>query len=73
MKKIIVQKALEEAQYFCDKHPDRECFSELKTASWYGSNFDLTGLEVHLCDECLAEMFKLVEEKFGVKPKDIEI
>lgn len=73
MKKIIVQKALEEAQYFCDKHPDRECFSELKTASWYGSNFDLTGIEVHLCDECLAEMFKLIEEKFGVKPKDIEI
>lgn len=73
MKKIIVQKALEEAQYFCDKHPDRECFSELKTASWYGSNFDMTGLEVHLCDECLTEMVKLVEEKFGVKPKDIEI
>jgi hypothetical protein len=73
MKKIIVQKALEEAQYFCDKHPDRECFSELKTASWYGSNFDMTGLEVHLCDECLGEMFKQIEEKFGVKPKDIDI
>lgn len=73
MKKIIVQKALEEAQYFCDKHPDRECASELKTASWYGSQFDLSGVEVHLCDECLTEMFKLIEEKFGVKPKGIEI
>lgn len=73
MKKIIVQKALEEAQYFCDKHPERECFTELKTASWYGSKFDLTGIEVHLCDECLEEMLTLLELKFGVKPKDIEI
>lgn len=73
MKKIIVQKALEEAEYYCDKHPDRECFSELKTASWYGSNFDMTGIEIHLCDECLAEMYKLFEEKFNVKPHDIDI
>ena len=73
MKKIITQKALEEAQYFCDKHPERECFTELKTASWYGSKFDLTGIEVHLCDECLEEMLTLLELKFGVKPKDIEI
>lgn len=73
MKKIIVQKALEEVQYFCDKHPDRECFSELKTASWYGSKYDLTGLEVHLCDECLEEMTKLIEEKFGVKLVKLDV
>lgn len=73
MKKILTEKVLEEVQYFCDKHPDKECFSELRTASWYGSVFDLTGVEVHLCDECLAEMLKLIEEKFGIKPKDINV
>lgn len=73
MKKIITQGVLEDAKFFCDKHPDRECFSELKTASWYGSIHDLTGIEVHLCDECLTEMYVLLEEKFRIKPKDIEI
>ena len=73
MKKIIIQKALEEAEYYCDKHPDRKCYSELKTASWYGSEFDMTGIEIHLCDECLAAMYSDLVEKFGVKPKDIDI
>lgn len=73
MKKVITEKVLEEAQFFCDKHPDRECFSELKTASWYGSNHDMTGIEVHLCDECLDEMYALLKQKFGVEPKDIDI
>lgn len=73
MKKVITQGVMEEAQFFCDRHPDRECFSELKTASWYGSTHDLTGTEVHLCDECLGELYALLEQKFGVKPKDIEI
>lgn len=73
MKKIIVQGILEDSQYFCDKHPERECFSELKTASWYGSNYDLTGIEIHLCDECLAEMYDNLFKQFGVKPKDIII
>jgi hypothetical protein len=73
MKKVIVQGVMEESQFFCDRHPDRECFSELKTASWYGSVHDLTGVEVHLCDECLGELYALLEQKFGVKPKDIEI
>jgi len=41
MKKVTVQGVLEESQFFCDKHPDRECYSELKTASWYGSNHDI--------------------------------
>jgi len=73
MKKVVIQGVLEESQFFCDKHPDRECFSELKTASWYGSNHDMTGIEIHLCDECLEEMYELLEKKFTVKPKDIEI
>ena len=72
MKKIIQDRIREEAQYFCDKHPERECYSELKTASWYGSTHDLTGVEIHLCDECLEGMYKLLEERFGIKPKDIE-
>jgi hypothetical protein len=73
MKKIITQSVLEEAQYFCDKHPDRECYSELKIASWYGSKYDLSGIEIHLCDECLDEMYDLIEGKFKIKPKNIEI
>lgn len=73
MKKVVVQGVLEEAQYFCDKHPDREAFSELRTASWYGSTHDMTGVEAHLCDECLEEMYKLLEQQFKVKPTDIII
>lgn len=68
MKKESVQGALEESQYFCDRHPDRECFSELKTASWYGSKHDMTGVEVHLCDECLEAMYALLKDKFGITP-----
>ena len=73
MKKVDVKGVLEESRYFCDKHPDRECFSELKTASWYGSKFDMTGAELHLCDECLEAMYQMLEKQFGVKPKDIII
>lgn len=73
MKKVIVESVIEEAKYYCDKHPDRECFSELKTSSWYGSKFDMTGVELHLCDECLEEMYSLLEKQFKVKPKDIEL
>ena len=73
MKKIIVEKVLEDVKYFCDKHPDKECYSELRTSSWYGSGYDMMGVEIHLCDECLTEMYKLIKEKFGVEPKDIEI
>lgn len=73
MKKIVTEGVLEEASYFCDKHPERECFSELKTASWYGSSFDMTGAEVHLCDECLEEFYSLLQQKYGIKPKDIVI
>lgn len=73
MKKILTEKVLEDAKYFCDKHPERECYSQLQTMSWYGSNYDLSGVEIHLCDECLTEVFKLLEERFGVKPKDLEL
>jgi hypothetical protein len=73
MKRVITQGVLEDAKYFCDKHPKRECFSELKTASWYGSVHDLTGVEIHLCDECLTETFVYLEQTFGVRAKEIEI
>ena len=73
MKEIITEGVIEEAQYFCDKHPDRECFSELKTASWYESKYDMTGIELHLCDECLSEVYIHLEKQFGIKPKEIEI
>lgn len=73
MKKVLQEKVLEEAIYYCDKHPNRECFSELTTVSWYGSKFDMTGIEVHLCDECLHDMFDYLYSVFAIKPKDIEI
>lgn len=73
MKKIIVDGILEESTYYCDKHPEKECFSELKTSSWYGSKFDLTGIELHLCDECLEKIFVEVKRMFNTEPKDIEI
>ena len=65
MKKITRRKVREEAKYFCDKHPDRECYSKLETCSWYGSGYDLMGVEIHLCDECLEKMFKYLEKKFS--------
>jgi hypothetical protein len=73
VKRVITEEVLEDAKYFCDKHPDRECFSEIKTASWYGSNFDMMGIEFHLCDECIEELYKDLETKYGVKPQNIEI
>jgi hypothetical protein len=73
MKKIIQESVREESKYFCDKHPDRECYSEIRTISWYGSLFDMMGLEIHLCDECLENMYKVLESEFSVKPKELEI
>ena len=73
MKKILKHKVMEECEYYCDKHPDRECYSELKTLSWYGSQHDMTSIELHLCDECLEETFKYLKEKFNIEPKDILI
>ena len=75
MKSVIVERVNEEVKYYCDNnhHAERECHSSLKTLSWYGSKFDNTGLELHLCDECLEEMYKLLYREFGYKPKEIEI
>ncbi len=70
MKKIIVQSVREEAQFFCDKHPERECYSELKTLSWYGSIFDNMRIEIHLCDECLENLYAEIKLKLGIEPKD---
>lgn len=72
MKKVTVPAVREEASYFCDKHPDRECFTKVMTMCWYGSQFDILNLQMNLCDECMAEFYKYVEAKFGVSPKEDE-
>jgi len=73
MKKVLKEEVMEQAKYFCDKHPERECFSRLETISWYGSIYDMDVIELHICDECLLEIYKLLEEKFGVKPKELQL
>jgi hypothetical protein len=73
MKKVIVSRVREEAKYFCDKHPDRECFTQVKTNCWYGSMFDLQHIRMNLCDECMEKFYKMVEENFGVKTFDDSI
>lgn len=71
MKKILVEAVREESEYYCDKHPERRCYSELKTLSWYGSQFDTTGIELHLCDECLEQLYAEIKENFNKEPKDL--
>lgn len=73
MKKVITESVREEVKYYCDKHLDRECYSHLKTFSWYGSSHDMTGIEIHLCDECLTQMYKFIYDEFDEKPKEIMI
>ena len=73
MKKIITQGVLEDSIYYCDNHPDVECYSELHTLSWYGSKYDLLAIEIHLCDECMDEMYKFLNSKFNKTPSEIEI
>jgi len=73
MKVITKESIKEESKYFCDKHPDRECYSEIRTISWYGSKFDMMGMEIHLCDECLENMYAVLEKEFLTKPKELEI
>jgi hypothetical protein len=73
MKKIITERVMEETIYFCDNHPNKECFTELKTSSWYGSCFDMMGIEIHLCDECLTDFYEECYKKYKIKPKDLEI
>ena len=70
MKKIIVPKVNEESKFFCDHHPDRECFGQLKMNFWYGSQHDMTEIEIHLCDECADELINEFKNKFGSKIVD---
>lgn len=70
MKKVIVERVREEAKYYCDKHPDREAFTSIKTQCWYGSVFDLQHINMNLCDECMKDFYKIIKEKFGVEPFD---
>lgn len=73
MKKVLKEQVMEDAKYFCDVHPDRECFTELQTSSWYGSEFDMMQVKLHLCDECLTELYAHLKAKYGVEPKDIDL
>lgn len=73
MKKVIKKYQQEEAEFFCDKHPDRECYSELQLISWYGSTFDMNQIKAHLCDECVKEMYDYLKKEFKVKPEEIII
>jgi len=73
MKKILTHEVLEEAKYFCDNHPSKECYSEITSASWYGSEYDMTGIEIHLCDDCLKDFYKFLEQKFELHPTKIII
>ncbi len=70
MKKILVHPVREEAKYFCDKHPDREAFTEVVSMCWYGSKFDLQHIRMNLCDECMDRLYTFVKENFGVEPFD---
>ena len=72
MKKVIVEPVREEAKFFCDKHPDREAYTEMRTICWYGSQFDLMHVKVNMCDECMEAFYKYVKEQFGVEPYEDE-
>lgn len=70
MKRITVEKVREEAKWFCDKHPDQDSYTEVRTCCWYGSKFDLQHIKVNLCDECMEKFHSLMKENFGVEPFD---
>jgi len=63
----------EDTTFFCDKHPGREAFTELVLSSWYGSVYDLYVVKVHLCDECVGQMYEHLNKEFKAVPKEIEI
>ena len=72
--KVVTQKQmLEESTYFCDVHPDRECYSRVESISWYGSGFDMMKTEFHLCDECMTEFYAYTKQKYNAEPKEIEL
>lgn len=73
MKQITKERQAEEAKFFCDNHPDKECFSELRINSWYGSKYDLNYLVMHLCDDCLQVVYEQFENDYHIKPTEIPI
>lgn len=73
MKKVTIEQVHEQAKYFCDRHPDRECYTEVRSSCWYGSKFDLLHIKVNMCDECMEEFYQYIKEKFGVEPYDDEL
>ncbi len=72
MKKVTVEKVREEAKYFCDKHPDRECFTEVRSMCWYGSQYDLQHIRCNMCDECIEAFYKYIKDNFNLEPFDDE-
>jgi hypothetical protein len=64
MKVTLQEHQNEIAKYYCDKHSDRECYSELKISSWYGSKFDMNENTIHLCDECVSNIYELIKKEF---------
>lgn len=73
MKEVTQKYQPEESRFLCDKHPGRECYSELQLISWYGSIFDMNQIKVHLCDVCVKEMYDYLKKEFKVEPKEIMI
>lgn len=73
MKVVTKEEVMEEVKYFCDNHPDKECFSELKTMSWYGSCYDMMAVEIHLCDECMKDLYIHLNEKYKKEPEEIDL
>ncbi len=73
MKKVLQEYKPEICEFFCDKHPNVRCFSKLKTTSWYGSDFDMMGVEIHLCDECIKEIYDYLDKTYNIVPTELSI
>ena len=73
MKKVTTPRVHEVAEYFCDKHPDKLCYSTLKTSCWYGSAFDMLNIKANLCDDCLVELYDFLKQKFNIEPEEDDI
>lgn len=65
MKVVTTPAVREESKFFCDKHPDTECFTEVHMLSWYGSDFDTDKLTYHLCDVCVKQLRDYMLAQFG--------
>lgn len=73
MKQVITPYQPEISKFFCDKHVGKECFSQLKIVSWYGSEFDTNEIKVHLCDDCVKEMYGFLKNEYNVEPREMLI